>query len=294
MLYLFNTKRGTRKYIEEFGKGHNLKFFDFAEIKGPEFYNQHWPMWNGTFPDEDVEVCFQGIIRGTKRLQLACETNNIPYYYFDQPYLFSNDYQPHPGFGQPWYRIIKNNVQMIDIDERHKERFENIKSMCSRHKDSLNEITLKDWKKDGQTIIIIPPSIHTATWYDIEVETWIENINTELKKHTDRPIQVRYKYVNRKHGKRNSTPLSVELRNCFAMVSWHSMAACEAVIAGVPSFTSEHSPANRVSYSLNDLDKIEQPLYSDLREKWLWSLIGNQFLLSEITTDYAYKYINGE
>ena len=26
------------------------------------------------------------------------------------------------------------------------------------------------------------------------------------------------------------------------MVSWHSMAACEALIAGVPSFASEHSP----------------------------------------------------
>ena len=77
------------------------------------------------------------------------------------------------------------------------------------------------------------------------------------------------------------------------MVSWHSMAACEALIAGVPSFTSEHSPANRVSYSLNDLDKIETPLYSDLRDRWLWSLLGNQFMLSEITTDYAYNYING-
>ena len=76
------------------------------------------------------------------------------------------------------------------------------------------------------------------------------------------------------------------------MVSWHSMAAPH-LIAGVPSFTSEHSPANRVSYSLNDLDKIETPLYSDLRDKWLWSLIGNQFMLSEITTDYAYNYING-
>ena len=292
MLYLFNTKRGTRKYLEEFAKGRDNKFFDFAEIEGPEFYNQHWPMWNGTFPDENVEVCFQGIIRGTKRLQLACETNNIPYYYFDQPYLFGNEYQPHPAFSQPWYRIIKNNVQMIDIDDKHKARFEYIQSMCS-DKDTLDKMTLKDWKKDGQYIIIIPPSEHTAKWYDMQVEPWIENITKELRKHTDRPIQVRYKFTNRIHGKRNATPLSADLKNCFAMVSWHSMAACEALIAGVPSFTSEHSPANRVSYSLNDLDKIETPLYSDLRDKWLWSLIGNQFMLSEITTDYAYNYING-
>ena len=59
MLYLFNTKRGTRKYIEEFGKGHNQKFFDFAEIEGPDFYNQHWPMWNGSFPDEDGNYQFE-------------------------------------------------------------------------------------------------------------------------------------------------------------------------------------------------------------------------------------------
>ena len=42
---------------------------------------------------------------------------------------------------------------MIDIDDKHKERFEYIQSMCS-DKDTLDEITLKDWKKDGQYIII--------------------------------------------------------------------------------------------------------------------------------------------
>ena len=32
----------------------------------------------------------------------------------------------------------------------------------------------------------------------------------------------------------------------------------------------------------------------DFRDVWLWSLIGNQFMLSEITSEYAYEYINGE
>ena len=129
----------------------------------------------------------------------------------------------------------------------YEKRFDYIKSMCN-DKDTINQMTLKDWKKDGQYIIVIPPSELTANWYDMQVEPWIENITSELKKHTDRPIKVRYKFANRIHGRRNATPLSVELQNCFAMVSWHSMAACEALIAGVPSFTSEHSPANRVSY----------------------------------------------
>ena len=293
MLYLFNTKRGTRKYLESFANGKESKFFDFVVNAGePEFYNQHWPTWHGDLPP-DTEVCFQGIIRGTKRLQVACENNNIPYYYFDQPYIFYTEYQDHPDFGQPWYRIIKNNVQMIDINERHKERFEYVKGMC-KNKETLNELELKDWRKEGQHILVIPPSIHTANWYDMQVEPWIENITAELKKYTDRPIRVRYKYTNKIHGKRNATPLKADLINCHAMVSFHSMAACEAVIAGVPSFASEHSPASKVSYSLNDLDKIEQPIMPDFRDVWLWSLIGNQFMLSEITTDYAYEYINGE
>ena len=60
---------------------------------------------------------------------------------------------------------------MIDIDDKHKARFEYIQSMCS-DKDTLDKITLKDWKKDGQYIIIIPPSEHTAKWYDMQVEPY--------------------------------------------------------------------------------------------------------------------------
>ena len=40
---LFNTKRGTRKYLEEFAKGKKSKFFDFViNRRWAEFYNQHW------------------------------------------------------------------------------------------------------------------------------------------------------------------------------------------------------------------------------------------------------------
>ena len=53
---------------------------------------------------------------------------------------------------------------------------------------------------------------------DFEVGDWDigfkdgENITKELRKHTDRPIQVRYKFTNRIHGKRNATPLSADLK----------------------------------------------------------------------------------
>ena len=50
------------------------------------------------------------------------------------------------------------------------------------------------------------------------------------------------------------------------MVSFHSMCAVHAVMAGIPSFCSEHSPAYPVSLGLNELDQIKDPLYTGERK----------------------------
>ena len=46
-------------------------------------------------------------------------------------------------------------------------------------------------------ILIIPPSEHTANWYDMKVDGWVDGIINQLQKYTDRPIRVRYKYENK-------------------------------------------------------------------------------------------------
>ena len=77
------------------------------------------------------------------------------------------------------------------------------------------------------------------------------------------------------------------------MVSWHSMCAVEAVLNGIPSFTSEHSPAKPVSLNLSHLDMIEDPYICD-REQWLYSLLGAQFTLKEMKSGYAYEFLKDE
>ena len=69
------------------------------------------------------------------------------------------------------------------------------------------------------------------------------------------------------------------------------MCASEAVVKGIPSFSSIHSPAAPVSYSLQQLNKIEKPKMPD-RELWLYSLLGSQFTISEMKSGFAYNYIN--
>ena len=69
------------------------------------------------------------------------------------------------------------------------------------------------------------------------------------------------------------------------------MCASHAVREGVPSFCSEHSPAAPVSLLLNQLDKIENPIRPD-RERWMATLLGSQFTLSEMKSGFAYRYLN--
>ena len=72
------------------------------------------------------------------------------------------------------------------------------------------------------------------------------------------------------------------------------MCASQAVVHGIPSFCSEHSPAWPVSLGLNELDQIEDPLYSGERQQWLYSLLGSQFTEGEMKSGNAYRYVNGE
>ena len=114
-------------------------------------------------------------------------------------------------------------------------------------------------------------------------EKWIKDTCDEIKKHTDREIKVRYKFKDDEkwHAKRNTTPLEKDLSGAFAIVSWHSMTANEAVVYGIPSFTSDHSPARPVSLGLDELNKIETPYYPDNRHEWLCSLFGSMFRKSD-------------
>jgi hypothetical protein len=197
---------------------------------------------------------------------------------------------PHKHFGDIWYRIIVNNTQknFISKSQKYEDRYKEIR------KNSYEETELKDWRTKGEHIVIIPPSYHTARWYGIDRQTWTNDIVNELKKHTDREIKVRFKYVdNAEWGQKVMKPLHEDLKNAWAMVSWHSMCAVEAVVRGIPSFTSEHSPAKPVSLNLSHLDCIEEP-YMPERQQWLYSLLGAQFKLEEMKSGYAYKFLQDE
>ena len=295
MIYVFSTKWASDQFVEGFVKKREHKIFRSAERPGPNegiaadrFYRFHWPDWDKKL--DNVEVAFQGLIRNTHEVYEKCLETNTKFYYFDQPYFFMSGYQPHKKFNDIWYRIIVNNTQknFISKSQKYEDRY---KEIC---KTTSKGITLKKWRPSGNHILVIPPSYHTAKWYGIDRAVWESDIVAKLKRHTDREIRIRHKYIgNMDIGNKIRKPLEEDLKDCWAMVSWHSMCAVEAVLNGIPSFTSEHSPAKPVSLNLSHLDCIEEPRKPD-REQWLYSLLGAQFTLEEMKSGHAYKFLQDE
>jgi len=298
-IYLFDTKKSSSTFLKSFCERHNHEIFDAVEDKeksfgkGAErFLHFNWPTWDGDIPDVAV---FQGLVRGTKEVHDVCISKEKDWFYFDQPYFFSNDYQ-QSDTGDRWYRICKNNTQKNYLEKSYKvdRRYDKLISRLPQK--CIDELTPKSWQYDGKHILIIPPSYHTAHWYGIDRHEWTQDIVKKIAKH-DRthPIVIREKFKNGADwGDKVDKSLNEDLKDCYAMISFHSMCAVQAVINGIPSYCSEHSPAFPVSLGLNELDQIKDPLYAGDREDWVKSLMCAQFTEEEMKSGQAYGHLNGE
>ena len=300
-LHLFNTKLASLPFLNAFSKNHDVKVYNSKENEGAvgkgadRFLDYSWPTWDGTLV-HDEPVIFQGLVRGTKEVYEVANSEGTDWYYFDQPYFFMKDYQ-QSDTGDRWYRICKNNTQKNFLDKSYKKVNTRYNKLISRlNPKCIDELTPKPWQYDGKHILIIPPSYHTAVWYGIDRHEWTKDVISKISKQ-DRthPIVVREKFKGKADwGEKVDKPLKEDLIDCYAMVSFHSMCAVHAVMAGIPSYCSEHSPAYPVSLGLDQLDQIKDPLYAGDREDWIKSLMCAQFNEEEMKNGKAYGHLNGE
>ena len=298
--YQFETKRSSSPFLRAFADRLEPQVFKSVEVnkepnKGAErFLDFIWPTWNGEIPENHIAI-FQGLIRGTKAVHDVCVRDNIDWYYFDQPYFFSNDYK-QSDTGDTWYRICKNNTQKNYIEKSRavNTRFEVLMNRIPQN--CRDELTPQPWQYEGKHILVIPPSYHTARWYGIDRIDWEKDIVKKIKKHTRRDIVVRQKFKDDADWSpdRKETPLSEDLKDCYAMVSFHSMCAVQAVMNGIPSYCSKHSPAYPMSLGLDELDQLKDPLYAGDRQDWVKSLMCAQFTEYEMKKGKAYGHLNGE
>lgn len=169
-----------------------------------------------------------------------------------------------------FYRITRNAFQHDGSGNAGPERFRRF------------GLSIAPWRTSGSHILVCPPGDRFQRLHG--VEDWLERTLETLKTYTDRPIRVRPK-----PRLIDGNSLAPDLEDCWALVTFMSNTAVEAVLAGIPVFVTGRSAASRMG--LDDRSRIESPVMPDGREQWAWNLAANQWTLDEIRSGAAWRAI---
>lgn len=185
-------------------------------------------------------------------------------------------YGDHAYFGRfQYYRVTKNAYQHDGTPLKGLNR-------SAYRRWEQHGVQLADWRKNGDHIVICPPDVSFAQLHNFNATQWLAHVIETLIQYTTRSFRVR-----RRHG--NNRPLSRDLEGAWALVTYTSNAAVEALCAGVPTFCLGRCGASALS--LHDLTQIEAPIYPSNRLEWAATLACSQWTLKEITAGKCWEAI---
>lgn len=159
-------------------------------------------------------------------------------------------------------------------------------------------VPIKPYKKTGKHILIAGMGAKAASVEGFAPNQWEEAAVREIRKHTDRPILYRPKPSWRSALPITGTDYSYQthsleqaLDDCWAVVSHHSNVCVDALLEGIPAFCW-HGVASVMG--LQDLSKIETPLYPDNREQWAADIAWTQWKPEEMRGGHCWRYLKDE
>jgi hypothetical protein len=213
-------------------------------------------------------------IRGMKFTAIVnqCWQTGRTFYYIDNGYVGNVD-------KKVWFRIIKNHVH-------------DIRPVIERPRDRLDQcpFTLKKFSL-GSKILVAPPSEKSFSLWAIDQQQWIDETVAEIKRHTDRPIEIRLKRT-RDDRMRENTMEEALADDVHCLVTYNSVAACEAIMLGKPAITLGPNAAGVLSsHTLAEIENLKIPT-EDQREAWLRHLSYSQFTFTEMSDGTAWSILN--
>jgi hypothetical protein len=205
------------------------------------------------------------------------------YYFMETGYLGNYRSERNTTGRKVYHRIEKNDMQQNRIMDVPSDRWN---ALCNFN----TNLEYKGWRKNpGSKILLIMSTDKPFDYYGDNREEWIEKTISTLKAHSDREIVIRDKAGR---GERtNDTIYDALEQDIWALVTYNSIAAVEAIQSGIPAFSMAPTAASVVSST--DLTQIETPPRPDeeLIQRWLWSLSYGQFSHSELLTGEAWKLV---
>lgn len=178
-------------------------------------------------------------------------------------------YGDHGYFGRgEYFRITKNAFQHSGVVGR----------MRYYPHDKFGK-----WRTKGRYVLVCPPDDKIANLMGFDERDWLRDVLTRLRANTDRTIKVR------ERDKEQEYPLEQDLAGAWALVTWGSNAAVEALLYGVPVFCTGDCAASVMGRA--DPIGIEYPYYPDNRYEWAATLAANQWTLDEIASGMAWEVL---
>jgi len=230
------------------------------------------------YEDNDHPLVIRGIMK--HKIIKQCWHDRRPFRYMDSGYLGNKINPNNPNGWKFWHRIVPNNLQHHQILSRPADRLARL------------NLRFKPRQRSGSEILIAAPDDKPCIFYGIDQQQWLDQTIKTLQQHTDRPIRVRERTASRRDRVNPSISFESQLHSAWAVVTFNSIAATEAVIAGVPAFVL--APCNAaLPVSNTDLSKIDNPWFPDPEqvEAWARHLSYGQFHTSELGTGVANRIL---
>lgn len=157
-------------------------------------------------------------------------------------------------------------------------------------------IDIKDWGPKGDYILVVSQFGHRDTRYSMPVD-WPDTVIKELRKFTDRPIIFKVK-AGRLRAPSSlyegisivgpDEPLSPLIKGAWAVVTWNSKAAVEAIVEGVPALVE--APRGIAKFMTTPIEEIENPIEPD-RLTFLKWVAHTQWNQHEITNGAPFRQL---
>jgi len=224
------------------------------------------------------------LLRGISSGKIAnhVRSKGDDYYFIETGYLGNYRCQNNRTGRKIFHRIVKNAMQHNCIYDVPSDRWDDLVKFNP-------DLHYRGWRKPGSKILVVLSTEKPFQYYGEDRNAWITNVIATLKQHTDREIVIREKASR---GERTNDTIYDALNNdVYALITYNSIAAVEAIQSGIPAFALAPTAADPVGNK--DLTQIENPNRPDeeLIQKWLHSIAYSQFSLDEIITGQAWRMV---
>ena len=260
-----------------------IKFSDYAAMTMAAYPDAEF-MSSATYKRKKKNITDPILVRGIKAGAYIKQAYNRgqDYYFIETGYLGNYRHDNNQTGRKVYHRIEKNNMQIDRIMDVPDDRWQ---ALCEWNP----SLTYRGWRKPGSKILLVMSTEKPFEFYGDDRQQWIDNTISTIQQHTDRPIVIREKAGR---GERtNDTIYDALDDDIYALVTYNSIAAVEAIQHGIPAFSLAPTAASPVSST--DLTQIENPPRpdEDLVYRWLSSIAYAQFSLDEIITGRAWEMV---